>query len=64
MTKALHWLIFVMMSAQLVVGYLLTRSDDDYYESIPGLSAVSSACTCPWGLLSCFWPSSALPGGC
>jgi cytochrome b561 len=37
-TKALLWIIFVMMEAQLLVGYVLTRIDDDYYESIPGLS--------------------------
>jgi cytochrome b561 len=33
-TKALHWIIFVLMSAQFLVGYLLTRFDDDYYESM------------------------------
>ena len=37
-TKSLHWIIFVIMAAQLLVGYLLTRIDDDYYESIPGVS--------------------------
>lgn len=37
-TKALHWIIFVLIAAQLGVGYLLTRFDDDFYESIPGLS--------------------------
>ena len=33
-TKAFHWIIFVLMSGQFLVGYLLTRIDDDYYESM------------------------------
>jgi len=37
-TKAFHWIIFVIMSAQFLVGYLLTRIDDDAYESISGLT--------------------------
>jgi cytochrome b561 len=37
-TKALHWVIVAIMSVQFGVGYLITRVDDDLYESIPGLS--------------------------
>ena len=37
-TKALHWVIFGIMSTQFGVGYLMTRVDDDLYESIPGVS--------------------------
>ena len=37
-TKSLHWITFVLMSMQFAVGYLITRVDDDYYESIGGMS--------------------------
>ena len=37
-TKSFHWITFVLMSMQFAVGYLITRIDDDYYESIPGMS--------------------------
>jgi cytochrome b561 len=37
-TKALHWAVFSIMAIQFAVGYLVTRVDDDLYESIGGLS--------------------------
>lgn len=37
-TKAFHWVIFVIMSVQFLVGYTMTRIDDDNFEAIPGLS--------------------------
>ena len=37
-TKAFHWTIFVLIGIQLLLGYTITRIDDDYYESIAGLS--------------------------
>lgn len=64
MTKALHWLIFVIVAAQLAVGFL-TRIDDAYYASIPGLSEERLfGVHLSLGALSCSWPSSASPGGC
>ncbi len=37
-TKAFHWVIFVMMLIQFAVGYLVTRVDDEIYESVLGIS--------------------------
>src|SRR5687768_648650 len=37
-TKALHWVVFSIMAIQFAVGYVMTRVDDDVYESIGGLS--------------------------
>jgi cytochrome b561 len=37
-TKSFHWITFVLMLIQFAVGYLITRIDDDNYESIPGMS--------------------------
>jgi len=38
MTKALHWVIVVVMALQFLVGYTMTRIDDDEYEGMLGLS--------------------------
>ena len=37
-TKSLHWITFVLMLMQFAVGYVITRIDDDHYESIAGMS--------------------------
>jgi cytochrome b561 len=37
-TKTLHWVMVVVMAIQFVVGYLVTRIDDDHFEGIGGLS--------------------------
>jgi cytochrome b561 len=39
-TKAFHWIIFMTISIQPLVGYMITRIDDDFYESITGGGSV------------------------
>ena len=34
-TKAFHWVIFVMMLIQFAVGYVVTRVDDEIWRSLP-----------------------------